>query len=160
MNLSYTVLTILSLIIFAGLSYLVYKIYKKKKGGETFIEVEPPSVFDGLGENDASTAINEHFVFPETNKVMSEKTMNKFKTEEKEDDNKEESEDKKTEKKTKHHHEEKKREKHHPANELERLKKDYEGDSSTKERGFEFNLTEGILSHEILRKKDNGKSHH
>lgn len=148
MNLNFALLTIVALLVLAGTSYWIFRIYKKKKIG-SMPNFSEPSVFEDLGKNESSAPINEHFVFPETNKEMSEKMLNKFKIDSQKKTEEEVNEEKPDEETKKE-----------PNNELEKLKKDYDGDKFPTERGFEFNLTDGIISHEILRKKNKGKSNH
>ena len=129
------------------LSAILYYFYKKKKKKNTFVPSKP-EIFNELGLTESSGAINEHFQFPESNDSMSDETFNKFKIQQKEEDIKKE----------KQQEEAKQEEVKHVENELNKLKKDYKETlddiQKKKERGFSFDLENGILSHEILRKKN------
>jgi len=134
-----TILFVISCFVLAGVLFLLYKAYQKKKKKPT-VQIQKPDIFKVLGENETSGSRNEHFVFPERNSPMKEQTINKFKIAE---------EPKKQEPKVKG-----------PANELEKLKKDYTGEQPN-DRGFVFNLENAIISHELLKKRDpkNKKKH-
>lgn len=131
--------------ILALLAAILYYFYKKKKNKNVFIEPETESFFNKLGLNEDSASINEHFQFPESTDSMSNETFNKFKLEQKKEEEKEEEKFKDNESKP-------------LVNELDKLKKDYEETEDDiqqkKERSFSVDLKQGMLSHEIFKKRN------
>ena len=127
------------------LSSIIYYFYKKKKNKKTFLPPKP-EIFNELGLTESSGAVNEHFQFPESKDSMSDETFNKFKIQQNEEDLEKKEEETKQE------------EVKQIENELHKLKKDYketlEDIQKKNERGFSIDLENGILSHEILRKRN------
>lgn len=129
------------------LSAILYYFYKKKKNKKIFVPSKP-EIFNELGLTENSGAVNEHFQFPESKDSMSDETFNKFKIEQKEENTEKDEKQEKT----------KQEEVKQIENELNKLKKDYKETSEDiqkkNERGFSIDLENGILSHEILRKRN------
>lgn len=137
------ILTI-SAIFISAIAYYLYK----KKNTSTIIPESEPNQYGELGLTEESSSLNEHFQFPESKDTMSDEVFNKYK-------NKEEKKNIKLEKKENLEKEETIKT---TVNEIDKLRKDYiETDEELKKkstRGFELNLEQGILSHEILRKRN------